>query len=90
VRLELKLGGPSNYEVDVARRAKETGQRPWSPEPPVVVVPEVGVEEVGEKVGEGEAEEGAEGEGKKRKRKVSWFGSFFPRVLRVVLLLVSE
>ncbi|TEB33986.1 hypothetical protein FA13DRAFT_1754027 [Coprinellus micaceus] len=45
VRLELKLGGPSNYEVDVARRAKETGQRPWSPEPPVVVVPEVVVEE---------------------------------------------
>ena len=35
VRLEIRLGGPSNYEVDIARQAKDTGQRP--PTPPVVL-----------------------------------------------------
>lgn len=34
VRLQIRLGGPSNYEVDIARQAKDTGQRP--PTPPVV------------------------------------------------------
>ncbi|KAF8816889.1 hypothetical protein BYT27DRAFT_7333111 [Phlegmacium glaucopus] len=34
VRLEIRLGGPSNYEVDIARQSKDTGQRP--PTPPVV------------------------------------------------------
>lgn len=35
IRLRIQLGGPSNYEVDIARQAKDTGQRP--PTPPVVV-----------------------------------------------------
>ena len=35
VRLNIRLGGPSNYEVDISQQAKETGQRPPTP-PPVV------------------------------------------------------
>ncbi|PPQ79331.1 hypothetical protein CVT25_002561 [Psilocybe cyanescens] len=35
IRLDIRLGGPSNYEVDIARQAKDTGQRPPTP-PPVV------------------------------------------------------
>ncbi|KDR78196.1 hypothetical protein GALMADRAFT_209612 [Galerina marginata CBS 339.88] len=35
IRLDIRLGGPSNYEVDISRQAKETGQRPPTP-PPVV------------------------------------------------------
>ncbi|KAF5314469.1 hypothetical protein D9619_011913 [Psilocybe cf. subviscida] len=31
IRLSIQLGGPSNYEVDIARQAKETGQRPPTP-----------------------------------------------------------
>jgi hypothetical protein len=37
IRLEIKLGGQDNYEVDIARLSKETGQR--SPTPPRVVSP---------------------------------------------------
>ena len=33
VRLEIALGGPDNYEVDVAALAKATGQRPPTPPP---------------------------------------------------------
>lgn len=33
IRLELKLGGPDNYEVDIASMAKATGQRPPTPVP---------------------------------------------------------
>ncbi|KAF8182890.1 hypothetical protein BJ912DRAFT_1061445 [Pholiota molesta] len=35
VRLDIRLGGPSNYEVDIARQAKDTGQRPPTPPPAV-------------------------------------------------------
>ena len=35
IRLQIRLGGPSNYEVDISRQAKDTGQRPPTP-PPVV------------------------------------------------------
>lgn len=35
VRLEIRLGGPSNYEVDISRQAKDTGQRPPTPPPTV-------------------------------------------------------
>ena len=35
IRLQIRLGGPSNYEVDISRQAKDTGQRP--PTPPAVV-----------------------------------------------------
>ncbi|KAF9000764.1 hypothetical protein BDQ17DRAFT_1307895 [Cyathus striatus] len=55
IRLEIKLGGPTNYEVDISKLAKETGQRAPSP---VRVLP--GVSE-----GEGA------GKGKKRKKKAA-------------------
>ena len=35
IRLQILLGGPSNYEIDVSRLAKDTGQR--APTPPVAV-----------------------------------------------------
>ncbi|KAF4612449.1 hypothetical protein D9613_003978 [Agrocybe pediades] len=35
VRLEIKLGGPSNYEADIRRLAKESGQAPPSPPPQI-------------------------------------------------------
>ncbi|KAF8154221.1 hypothetical protein B0H34DRAFT_720972 [Crassisporium funariophilum] len=35
IRLEIRLGGPSNYEVDISRLAKDSGQRPPTP-PPVI------------------------------------------------------
>ncbi|KAG1733547.1 hypothetical protein EDB19DRAFT_1880057 [Suillus lakei] len=34
IRLEIKLGGPDNYEVDIATMAKTTGQRQPTPPPP--------------------------------------------------------
>ncbi|KAH7882101.1 hypothetical protein F5I97DRAFT_1939569 [Phlebopus sp. FC_14] len=34
IRLEIHLGGPDDYEVDVASIAKATGQRPPTPQPP--------------------------------------------------------
>ncbi|KZV72651.1 hypothetical protein PENSPDRAFT_733425 [Peniophora sp. CONT] len=37
IRLEFALGGPDNYEVDIAVRAVETGQRAQSPGPPVPI-----------------------------------------------------
>ncbi|KAI0087501.1 hypothetical protein BDY19DRAFT_907353 [Irpex rosettiformis] len=33
VRLDIALGGPENYEVNIAALAKETGQRPPTPTP---------------------------------------------------------
>lgn len=33
IRLDIRLGGPENYEVDISGRAKETGQRPNTPIP---------------------------------------------------------
>ncbi|KAF8962208.1 hypothetical protein BDZ97DRAFT_1825967 [Flammula alnicola] len=35
IRLDIRLGGPSNYEVDIGRQAKDTGQRPPTPPPTV-------------------------------------------------------
>lgn len=35
IRLLIRLGGPSNYEVDISRQAKDTGQR--APTPPAAV-----------------------------------------------------
>lgn len=34
VRLEIRLGGPEKYEVDIAALAKASGQRPPTPPPP--------------------------------------------------------
>lgn len=33
IRLDITLGGPDNYEVDISALAKETGQRPATPVP---------------------------------------------------------
>ena len=35
IRLQIRLGGPSNYKVDISRLAKDTGQR--APTPPAAV-----------------------------------------------------
>ncbi|EAU87900.1 hypothetical protein CC1G_01547 [Coprinopsis cinerea okayama7 len=58
IRLEIKLGGPSNYEVDIAQMAKDTGQRPATPPLPMALRPE-----------SEEEEPPPEETGKKRKRK---------------------
>ena len=34
-RLQIRLGGPSNYEVDISRLAKDSGQRAPTPPAPV-------------------------------------------------------
>lgn len=34
IRLDIRLGGPSNYEVDIGQKSKETGQREPTPPPP--------------------------------------------------------
>ena len=64
IRLEIKLGGPDNYEVNVAALAKETGQRPASP--PAAVKP---YESESEGEGALESGMGTDGGGEK-KRKV--------------------
>ncbi|KAH9476894.1 hypothetical protein JR316_0010810 [Psilocybe cubensis] len=69
IRLEIRLGGPSNYEVDIRRQAKETGQRP--PTPPVVVkraVPDSSDEDDEEDEGGASASAGP-GKTKKKKKK---------------------
>lgn len=60
IRLEIKLGGPSNYQVDIIQMAKDTGQRPASP-PPLHAVHPVETE--------AEPEEQTDGKKKKRKKK---------------------
>jgi hypothetical protein len=65
IRLEIKLGGPDHYEVDVAALAKATGQRPATP-PAAVKRYE------SESDGEGAPESGVgtDGDGEKKGRKV--------------------
>ncbi|GJE99895.1 hypothetical protein PsYK624_161700 [Phanerochaete sordida] len=62
VRLEIKLGGPEDYEVDIARLSKETGQRP--PTPPRAISPRP--DESSESEAEGSKDDKPK---KKRKRK---------------------
>jgi hypothetical protein len=64
IRLEIKLGGPENYEVDVAALAKATGQRPATP-PAAAVKPYESESE-----GEGAPESGVGTDGEKRGKKV--------------------
>ena len=65
IRLEIKLGGPDNYEVDVASLAKATGQRPATP-------PLAAKRYESESDGEGAPESGAgtDGGGEKKTKKV--------------------
>jgi hypothetical protein len=60
IRLDIKLGGPENYEVDVTKMAKETGQRPATPPPRIAVTKHV--------ISESEPETDG---GKKKKRRVN-------------------
>lgn len=64
VRLEIRLGGPEDYEVDIARLSKETGQRP--PTPPRAVSPRP--DESSDSEGETTKEDGVKPK-RKRKRK---------------------
>ena len=64
IRLEIKLGGPEKYEVDVAALAKATGQRPATP--PAVAVKQY----ESESDGEGAPESGVGTDGEKRGKKV--------------------
>ena len=71
IRLDIRLGGPENYSVDISALAKETGQRPPTP-PPVKrdTSESEGEEEEGKKVDA----EGAGGAGKGGKNsKVCFF-----------------
>ncbi|KAF6748232.1 hypothetical protein DFP72DRAFT_820655 [Ephemerocybe angulata] len=69
VRLEITLGGPSNYEVDVRNLSKETGQRDATPPPPAPP-PESEDEEAAKAVKtEEEVPEGGAAKKKKRKKK---------------------
>jgi hypothetical protein len=65
IRLEIQLGGPDNYEVDMAALAKATGQRPATP-PTTVKRYE------SESEGEGARESGVgtDGGGEKNAKKV--------------------
>jgi hypothetical protein len=64
IRLDIKLGGPDNYEVDMAALAKATGQRPATP-PPVVK----GYESESDGEGAPESGMGTDGDGEKKGRK---------------------
>jgi len=79
IRLDIKLGGPDNYEVDVAALAKATGQRPATP-PPAVKRYE------SESDGEGARESGmgSDGGGEKKSKKVR------KRAIYVVKLAVID
>ncbi|KAG2137883.1 uncharacterized protein EDB93DRAFT_1166549 [Suillus bovinus] len=55
IRLQINLGGPDNYEVDIATLAKTTGQRQPTPPPP--------------KADTSDSEGEDEGEPKKKKKK---------------------
>ena len=65
IRLEIKLGGPDKYEVDVAALAKATGQRPATP-PAAAVAKQY----ESESDGEGAPESGVGTDGEKRGKKV--------------------
>jgi hypothetical protein len=70
IRLDITLGGPDNYEVDVSALAKATGQRLATPLPAVVKQ----YENESDSDGEGGAPESGmrtdDGDGEKKGRKV--------------------
>jgi hypothetical protein len=71
IRLEIQLGGPENYEVDMAALAKATGQRPASP-PAAAAAVAVAKRYESESDGEGAPESGmgTDGGGDKKAKKV--------------------
>src|SRR5882762_4100396 len=68
IRLDIVLGGPERYEVDVAALARATGQRPQTP-PLASKRYESESEGEGEAEGEGDETEAADGKKKARKGK---------------------
>jgi hypothetical protein len=62
IRLQIKLGGPDNYEVHIATLAKTTGQRQPTPQPPKA--------DTSESEGEGEGEDDNDAQDKPKKKKV--------------------
>ena len=68
IRLDIRLGGPSNYEVDISQQSKDTGQRP--PTPPPAAVKKV--------ADSSDSEEEDEEKAKIKKKKVPcFFRSFY-------------
>jgi hypothetical protein len=65
IRLDIRLGGPGNYEVNIAALAKTTGQRSSTPVP---TKPDTSDSE-GE--GEGDGEDESKGQPKDKKKRVS-------------------
>ncbi|KAF9232902.1 hypothetical protein BU15DRAFT_90551 [Melanogaster broomeanus] len=63
IRLDIKLGGPENYEVDIASIAKASGQRQPTPPPPKLDITE------SEGEGEGEVTQDNEAKPKRKKKK---------------------
>ena len=64
IRLDITLGGPENYQVDISTLAKETGQRAPTP------TPTFGVKR--KEVSDSEGDEGDEGKPISKKRNVSF------------------
>lgn len=64
IRLEIKLGGPNNYAVDIAEVSRSTGQRPPTPTQP-------GVGHVSDSEDDDDDEKGKEKGKGKSKKKVS-------------------
>lgn len=62
IRLQIKLGGPDNYEVHIATLAKTTGQRQPTPQPPKA--------DTSESEGEGEDDVNNDAQDKPKKKKV--------------------
>jgi hypothetical protein len=65
IRLEIKLGGPENYEVNLAALSKMTGQRPPTP---ILVKRDTSDSE-----GEGDGEDESKGQQKDKKKRVGRF-----------------
>jgi hypothetical protein len=83
IRLDIQLGGPDNYEVDISALAKATGQRPATP-PPAVKRYE------SESDGEGAPESGmgTDGGGEKKGRKVRKKTLYAPANLAVFTFIM--
>jgi hypothetical protein len=86
IRLEIKLGGPDNYEVDMAALAKATGQRTATP-PPAVNVNVKRYESDSDGEGAPESGMGTDGGGEKKAKKVR--DAYMRRELAVLIHIVA-